>query len=197
MHDVESLVLAARAGDTGAWNDLVDRFAGLIWSIARAQGLGPSDASEVSQTTWLRLAEHIGDIKEPARIGAWLATTARRESIRLSRLGARNVLVDPWEFLEHVDAAAGAVDADLMRQERDLVVQQAMAQLPGRCRELLVSLVVADPPVSYATISETTGRPIGSIGPTRARCLEHLRRLIHSIEDERGLERAATEGSTS
>lgn len=193
VHDVEQLVTSAANGDSRAWDTLVDRFAGLIWSVARAQGLAAADASEVSQTTWLRLAEHIGTIKDPARIPAWLATTARREAIRVSRLGARHILVDPWE---HLDVSNGDedVDAEVMGQERDLAIQRAMALLPDRCRELLYALVAQDPPVPYATISERHGMPVGSIGPTRARCLEHLRELLEVVEAESKTRSPVAEG---
>ena len=168
-------------GDSAAWDDLVDRFSGLIWALARGQGLSPTDAAEVSQTTWLRLAEHIGEINDPLRVGAWLATTARREAIRIARLGARYVLVDPWEYVDET-ASDEELDAELVTKERDLVIHQALALLPARCRELLTALVLADPPLSYKQVSEDSEIAIGSIGPTRGRCLEHLRELIAEVE---------------
>ena len=101
MDEVRDLVERAASGDWEAWSELVDRFANLIWSVARSVGLNASDAADVSQTTWLRFCEHLGDLNDPSRAGAWLATTARREAIRVSRLGARQVVVDPWTWLEH------------------------------------------------------------------------------------------------
>jgi RNA polymerase sigma factor (sigma-70 family) len=182
-HDSELAhsVNGAIVGDSTAWDDLVDRFSTFIWAIARGQGLSPTDAAEVSQTTWLRLAEHIGEINDPLRVGAWLATTARRESIRIARLGARYVLVDPWEYVDET-ATEEELDEELVTQERDLVIQHALALLPSRCRELLNALVLADPPLTYKQISEESDMAIGSIGPTRARCLEHLKELIDEVE---------------
>jgi len=179
--ELERSVNGAMAGDSAAWDDLVDRFSGLIWAVARGQGLSPTDAAEVSQTTWLRLAEHISEISEPVRVGAWLATTARREANRIARLGARYVLVDPWEYFEEPNGD-DELGNELIVRERDLVVQHALALLPTKCRELLTALVLADPPLSYKELSEGADMAIGSIGPTRGRCLEHLRELIASVE---------------
>lgn len=179
--ELEHSVNGAMVGDSAAWDDLVDRFSGLIWAIARGQGLSPTDAAEVSQTTWLRLAEHISEITEPIRVGAWLATTARREANRIARLGARYVLVDPWEYFEESTGGEELGD-ELLVKERDLVIQHALALLPARCRELLTALVLADPPLSYKQLSEGADMAMGSIGPTRGRCLEHLRELIASVE---------------
>ena len=83
------LVFAAKAGDSQAWNALVDRFASTVWAVARAHRLSAADAADVSQTTWMRLVEHLDRIEQPERVGAWLATTARRESLRILRLGGR------------------------------------------------------------------------------------------------------------
>jgi RNA polymerase sigma factor (sigma-70 family) len=174
-------VNGAMVGDSAGWDDLVDRFSGLIWAVARGQGLSTTDAAEVSQTTWLRLAEHIGEITDPLRVGAWLATTARREAIRIARLGARYVLVDPWEYVDH-SVTEDDLDTGIVHQERDLVIRQALALLPTRCRELLTALVLSDPPLSYRQLSEDADMAIGSIGPTRGRCLEHLRELIATVE---------------
>ena len=179
--ELEHSVNGAMVGDSAAWDDLVERFSGLIWAVARGQGLSPTDAAEVSQTTWLRLAEHIGEINDPLRVGGWLATTARREAIRIAQLGARYVLVDPWEYVDQT-ATEDELDVDLVTKERDLVVQQALAMLPARCRELLTALVIADPPLSYKQVSEDSEMAIGSVGPTRGRCLEHLRELIADVE---------------
>lgn len=181
MTHVAELVRGAAQGDRVAWGDLVDRFAGLIWAIAKSQGLDDSDAKEVSQTTWLRLAEHIDRLTDPHKLAAWLTTTAKRESIRLGRLGARQVLVDPWSMLGRVEEDAVSLDSTLLREEEDILVQQAMALMPSRCRELLTRLVASDEPPSYSSLSAESGIPVGSIGPTRNRCLEQLRRLLSEV----------------
>jgi len=177
---VAELVETAAAGDAQAWCGLVDRFAGLIWSIARSYGLDASDAADVSQTTWLRLAEHLGTIRDPERVGSWLATTTRHEAARIARLGNRDVLVDPWGELDRIEGKEAEPSTRLIAQERDLEVQQAVAMLPARCQRLLTALL-EEPPLAYAELSERLEVPIGSIGPTRARCLEHLRKILGGL----------------
>ena len=172
MAEVAELVRAAAEGDRDAWDALVDRFNGLVWSVARSHRLSTVDASDVVQTTWLRLVEHLGRLQEPERVGAWLATTARRESLRTLRQSARQV---PTEELPEV-AEDAKLDAALLVKERDRALWQAFGELNERCRGLL-RLLVADPAPSYEEISAALDMPIGSIGPTRQRCLERLRRL--------------------
>jgi RNA polymerase sigma factor (sigma-70 family) len=178
--DVGELVRAAAAGDQGAWNSLVERFSGLVWSVARAHRLSSHDAGEVVQTTWLRLVEHLDRLQNPERVGAWLATTARHESLRTLRLSSRHVL-QPTELLPD-EGEDGRLDAALLSAERDRDLWAAFATLPERCQSLL-RLLVADPPPSYEDVGAALDMPIGSIGPTRARCLDRLRDRV----DARGL----------
>lgn len=170
--DVNVLLLAAAAGDAGAWRSLVERYNGLVWSVVRAHRLSGADAADVNQTTWLRLVEHLGDIRDGDRLGAWLATTARNESLRLLRLGKRQVLTDDFELFE--DGGASPADARLLTEERDAALWRAFATLDERCQSLL-RLLVADPPPSYDEISAGMGIAVGTIGPMRARCFERLR----------------------
>ncbi len=183
MDEVGDLVRQAASGDPEAWSALVDRFADLIWSISRSVGLSAADAADVSQTTWLRFCEHLGDLNDPSRAGAWLAKTARHEAIRVSRLGSRQVVVDPWNWLERADSSAPGVDHQLLVRERDLTVQYALAVLPERCRTLLHA-AAEDPPVPYQVLAENLGLAVGSVGPARGRCLEMLRRLIDEVGQE-------------
>ena len=177
------LVRRAGTGDRLAWEDLVDAFAGLIWAIARNHRLSDGDAADVSQTTWLRLLENIDRLVDPSRVGAWLATTARRECLRVLGLANRHVLVDDEARLDAPDAAAPDVDAGLLLAEREEAVRVAFEQLPERCQRLL-RLLMLDPPPSYEELSAALGVPIGSIGPTRGRCLKKLRDLV----EEAGIE---------
>jgi RNA polymerase sigma factor (sigma-70 family) len=183
VDEVRDLVQQAASGDPDAWSALVDRFADLIWSVARSVGLSPVDAADVSQTTWLRFCEHLGQLRDPSRAAAWLATTARHEAIRVSRLGSRQVVADPWEWLERADGASEGVDHQLLLKESDMTVQCALAVLPERCRTLLLA-AVEDPPVPYQELAARLGLAVGSVGPARGRCLDQLRRLI----DEMGRE---------
>jgi RNA polymerase sigma factor (sigma-70 family) len=174
--DVVDVVRRASEGDQSAWNVLVDRFAGTVWAIARAHRLDAATAADVSQTTWLRLVEHLDRIDQPDRIGAWLATTARRESLRMIRLSGRQIPTgDDFDLLQ-APAVDPPVDGQLLAEERHEVLSALVSQLPCRC-QLILRLLSADTPLSYKELSEALDMPIGSIGPTRARCLEHLRRL--------------------
>lgn len=169
---VAALVHAAAAGDEAAWNRLVDTYAGLVWAIARSHRLDDADAADTAQATWLRLLEHLGDLHDPDRVGAWLATTARRECLRVLRTGNRQLPYgdDPPES---VDPGPGIEDA-LLTGERDAALWTAFGRLRGSDRALL-RLLMADPQPSYEEISAALDMPIGSIGPTRARALERLR----------------------
>ncbi|MFI9530218.1 RNA polymerase sigma factor [Micromonospora rosaria] len=175
------LVAAAGAGDERAWAELVRRYTPLVRSVIHAHGLDRADAADVHQTVWLRLVEHLGRLRESAALPAWLVTTTRRECHRLVRLGRRTQPFDPYD--DSVDGHVGRLllvdaaspDEDLLRAERQQALREAFAQLPARCRELL-ALLAADPPASYREVGDRLGIPIGSVGPTQARCLARLRR---------------------
>jgi RNA polymerase sigma factor (sigma-70 family) len=172
------LVRGARDGDEQSWDALVDRFSGLIWSVARGFGMSTADAAELSQIIWLRLAEHLHRIENPERLGAWLVTTTRRECFRQRRLRDRDVLVEGDAF-EWFSPQAPAVDSRMLTNERDKALWRAFSQLPERSRTLL-AMLMTEPPVPYSDIAETLDIPIGSIGPTRARLLATLRRQLQA-----------------
>jgi RNA polymerase sigma factor (sigma-70 family) len=172
---VTELVSDAAGGDPAAWDALVDRFAGTVWAVARGHRLSASDAADVSQTTWLRLVEHLDRIEQPDRIGGWLATTARRESLRVLRMAGRQVPTDE-EFEPDLCPDQLPPDHALIIDERNRTLNDLVDRLPDRC-QLMLRLLGADSPLSYRELSEALDMPIGSLGPTRARCLEHLRRL--------------------
>jgi RNA polymerase sigma factor (sigma-70 family) len=158
---------------------LVDQYARLIWSITVEFKLIESDAADVAQTTWLRLLEHIDRIEYPDRVGSWLAATARNECLR--NLAAHKKVVLGHEDAD-LDCAGGhepEIDARLLADERAQVVRNALSRLPRRSQRLL-EMLMADPPVSYAEISDQLGLPVGSIGPTRGRCLARLRVLLQA-----------------
>jgi RNA polymerase sigma factor (sigma-70 family) len=177
--DIAGLVRGAAAGDRCAWERLVDQFARLIWAITAEFKLSESDAADVAQTTWLRLFEHIDRIQYPDRVGSWLAATARNECLRSLAVRKRVVLAHDDEVLADVRAAGPEVDERILADERDQVVRDAMSRLPTRWQRLL-ELLMADPPASYAEISDQLGVPVGSIGPTRGRCLAQLRVLLQA-----------------
>jgi RNA polymerase sigma factor (sigma-70 family) len=171
---VPALVAAAARGESSAWNSLVDRFAPLVWSICIRHRLSRPDAADVSQNVWLHLAEKLDTIREPAALAGWLATTTRRECLALMRRRDREVLsAMETDLADDGDATDPA--RNLLRAEREQALLAAFAELPDNARRLLL-LLMEDPPRPYREISETLGIPVGSIGPTRARYLERLRR---------------------
>jgi RNA polymerase sigma factor (sigma-70 family) len=172
----EALVAAAAAGEAQAWSQLIDRYAVLIRSVCRAHRLADADADDVAQLTWLRAVEHIGRLRDPDRFGAWVGTTARHECLRILR-GGRRVVPTADEiqgplFAEHSDP-----DEIALAAERRVAVRQALDALPPRQRTLL-RLLHSDPAPSYEAIGSALGMPVGSIGPTRGRALERLRREL-------------------
>jgi RNA polymerase sigma factor (sigma-70 family) len=173
--DAQELVRRIRAGDHKAWVILTDRYTGLLWSVAKAMGLDNTDAADAAQVTWLRLVENIDNLRDPARVGGWLATTARRECLSALRRRARFRLDDT--DLAAIPDPADELDARLLRDERDAALWTAFAALRPPCRRLL-RVLMADPPPSYADVAAALDLPVGSIGPTRQRCLRHLRRNL-------------------
>ena len=172
---LDELVPAAAAGDQAAWNELVERFQGLVWATARSFRLSRADAADVAQTTWLRLVENLDRIREPERLGAWLATTARREALRHLRLHGRELASDEADLFEApVD---DPLEVALLTEERDTALWRAFAQLSERCQTLLRLLVSEDEP-SYDAIGAALDMPVGAIGPTRMRCLDKLRASV-------------------
>jgi RNA polymerase sigma factor (sigma-70 family) len=168
-------VNAAVAGDQRAWNALIDQFGGLIWAVARAHRLYDADAADVVQATWLRAFEHLERLRDPARIGPWLATTARRECLRVLRVGGRTVpLMDDECEAESADAPLGEV---VLLAERDHALRRAFLLLQASDQALL-RMLMADPRPTYEEIAAALDIPIGSIGPTRQRALERLRREL-------------------
>ncbi len=177
--DVERLVRMAAAGSELAWRRLMREFAGTVWAVARAHRLSDADAADVVQSTWLRLLEHLDRLKEPGRIGAWLATTARRECLRTLRNRRHELL---WgEDAPEQPSAEPAVGAELLLAERDAALWRSFGRLRASDQRLL-RLLMAEPRPAYEEISAALGIPVGSIGPTRARALERLRHELNAEE---------------
>lgn len=176
------LLQRARAGEPDAWDALVERLGSRVWAVARAFRLGQADAEDVFQVTWMRLVTHLDGIREPDRVGAWLASTARHESLRVLRKSGRQVPSGDDRDFDGPDPLALPPEAALVAAERQAVVWNAVAKLPPHCQRLL-RMLMADPPPSYDEISEALDMPVGSIGPTRGRCLEHLRRHLRDTPE--------------
>jgi RNA polymerase sigma factor (sigma-70 family) len=176
---VTALVTRVGEGDQEAWNEIVERYAPLVWSICVRYKLDRQDIDDVGQSVWLLLVEHIGSLREAAALPGWLATTTRHECLRVLRAGQRqgHAGLPPEEQMPG-DPDAATVEQELIKAERNAALRAALAELPDRCRELL-SMLISDPPPAYTQISAELGIAVGSIGPIRARCLERLRRSPH------------------
>ncbi|HET9141893.1 sigma-70 family RNA polymerase sigma factor [Actinophytocola sp.] len=170
------LVLLARARDQAAWHELVRRYAPVVWRVAAAHRLGAADRNDVSQNTWVALAEHLARLRRPDRLAGWLATTARREALRVRPpdrpVELPDLIEDPCPDHRPEQRA--------MRSARDRLLWRAFAALPDRCQRLLWLLAHA-PDLSYAQVARSIGTKPGSIGPTRGRCLHELRRELARV----------------
>jgi RNA polymerase sigma factor (sigma-70 family) len=172
---VRTLLAAAAAGDERGWDALLGRFGSMIWAVARAHRLGDADAADVTQATWTTLLTHLDQIKDPDRLGAWLATTARRECLRWL-LQARSV-VPYGDELPEAEAQQPHPAEELFVDQRNAALWRSVGRLRDSDQALL-RLLMADPVPSYEEISAALEIPVGSIGPTRARALERLRREL-------------------
>ena len=173
--DPHDLLQRVVDGDERAWDEVVAQFAGLVWSVARSYRLSAASTDDVVQTVWLRLAEHCARIRQPDRLASWLATTTRNEALRVIRGHTRQ---RPTATIDDLAEPTAPSIEDRVDDDATLRgVLGAFAQL-GDDDQQLLRLLCTVPPLDYQTIAEMLGRPIGSIGPTRARCLERLRRLL-------------------
>ena len=172
---VVALVTRAAGSDQGAWDEIVERYAPLVWSICTGFRLSNHDVEDVAQNVWLLLVGQLGTLREPAALPGWLATTTRRECLRVVTAGRKSERLGT-ELDEAAQFVADTVvDEEILAAERNTALRAAFAELPPRCQQLL-SMLLRDPPCSYGTISATLDIPIGSIGPQRARCLERMRK---------------------
>ena len=183
--ELADLIERANAGEQAAWNGIVEEYSGLLLSVVRGFRLGEAQSADVVQTTWLRLVEHLGQVRDPARLCGWLRTTAFRACLEVLRESRRELPVDPYEQSSTGDRF-GDRDRDrpderLLRDEREGMVRRALADLPERHQQLL-GLLLRSPALSYEEIGARLDMPIGSIGPTRARVLRRLRTALESAD---------------
>ncbi len=176
MTEVEELVIGARGGDEAAWTKLVQEFEDLVWRVARSYQLSDADAMDACQSTWLKVATKLDTLNDPKRFAGWISTIADRESVNVIRRRNRE---QPREDPEQLTRERSVDDTDegLLVGELRGRVRRAFLALSIECRNLL-SLLTMDPPPSYATVSVQLDMPVGSIGPTRQRCLTKLRALL-------------------
>lgn len=175
-------------GDSSLMSDLVDDVTPLLWHVARGQGLSQESAEDVVQQTWLRLVESAGRIQDPQSVVKWLMTTTRREAWRVARAGRLvDTRADPTEHGAALEEPVEpAVSDTVIAAEEQEVLWRHVAALSERCRYLLRVIAFAERP-DYAAIADALGMPVGSIGPTRGRCLAALRAaLVHDPAYETG-----------
>jgi RNA polymerase sigma factor (sigma-70 family) len=170
--EIGDLVIRARGGERAAWDALVKRFAGLVLWTAQSKGVRPADCDDVAQVTWLKLAQNLDRLETPDAVGGWLHTTCERESLRHLARSARQVPTDDEVFNRIPDETD--VEETVIRSIGDPHLRTAFKKMSERC-QLLLRLLLFDAP--YEEISARAGMPVGSIGPTRQRCLEKLRQL--------------------
>jgi RNA polymerase sigma factor (sigma-70 family) len=173
---VTDLVTRARKGDQRAWDALVERYAPLVWFICRRHQLSRADAEDVGQNVWLQLVSHLDAVRDPAALPGWLATTTHRECGRvLSAVRGPRASGQLLDVENIADEQIRAAEQELLAAERHAALCEALACLRPSCQQLM-AMLLEDPPVPYAEISVRLGIPVSSIGPTRARCLDKLRR---------------------
>ena len=171
---ITDLVTRATNGDEQGWEALVERYAPLIWSICRRYRLVGADAADVGQSVWLRLVDQLGSLRDPAALPGWLATTTERECWRVLRVQSPPTAAAMIGSDSIPDQQTGVAEQELLWAERHAALREALTHLAPRCQQL-IALLTEDPPIPYAQISATLGIPVGSIGPTRSRCLAKLR----------------------
>ena len=173
---ITALMSAARQGSDDAVGEMVTEFSPLLWHVARAAGLSSGDAEDVLQTVWTRLLEHLDDIRTPAALGGWLVVTAKREAWRVRAAERRQIPAETDSFAELPDQGPGSEETVILDDQRR-TLWAAIRQLSPRCQELL-RIIAFVPQADYAAVAAKLGMRIGSIGPTRGRCLAKLRAVL-------------------
>lgn len=179
LEDAE-LFARVQAADPAAWAEFVDRFGPAVQALARRAGLPAADADDVVQSTWTVLLRHAAALREPRSLPAWVLTTARREAWRVQRRRRQRIEAETQSGQSEVAAEDTDLDAESDRLERVQVVRDGLARMDGRCGALLAALFLEDPRPAYEDLSQRLGLPVGSIGPTRQRCLAKLARLLEA-----------------
>ncbi len=186
----DALIQRCRAGEAAAWSTLVRRYQRLIYTVPRRAGLDDGAAADVFQTCFQRLFEHLDRLDDATRVRAWLVTTAKRETLRLLERARRMPLAEAAgadhdgaaeDPLAQVADPAPLQDAQLAALQEHDRLRQAVDRLDPRARQFIELLFLQDEPLPYSEIAARLGIPEGSIGPTRARCLAKLRKLMEDL----------------
>jgi RNA polymerase sigma factor (sigma-70 family) len=173
MHDhLTILVTRAKHGDRPAWDELVERYAPLIWSICHRYRLSRAEAQDVGQSVWTELAGWLASLEDPAALPGWLATATQRECGRILHATQNREVPGHSPGIPDLTMTA---ESELLRAERQAALREAFTRLPAGSRQL-IAMLLEDPPVPYSEISATLGIPVENIEPNRDRCLAKLRR---------------------
>lgn len=187
-HEDEALLLACRRGDATAWETLVMRYQRLIYTIPHRFGLDDDLCAEVFQRTFTLLWQYLDRIEQPRRVRSWLVTTARREAAQIARRQSKLRPLTRDGFAEAENHPSEIVDpaplpeALFLQLEEQQIVRMMVAALDERCSRLLTLLFYQPQPIPYSEVAAALDLPEGSIGPTRIRCLQKLRRLLEEAE---------------
>jgi RNA polymerase sigma factor (sigma-70 family) len=173
---LSDLVAAAREGSEDALGQIVTELSPLLWQVARSAGLDSGDAEDVLQTIWMRLVAHLNDIHDSTALSGWLVTATRREAWRV-RAAVRKQLPADQGLLDELPDRGPGSEEQVIADDQRRALWQAIGQLSRRCQELLRIIAFAPRP-DYAAVAGALGMPVGSIGPTRGRCLAKLRALL-------------------
>lgn len=174
--DDASLVAACLGGDSRAWASLVDRYGRLVWAVAQRSSLSPDDQAEVFQNTWVVAVEELPRLREPAAFSGWIAQIARHQSLRIRR--GYGIARKSMAHVAREDVDESRPEEPVAVLEERMKVGDAVGRIGRKCADLLQALYYEDPPPAYTEIAKRLGMRIGSIGPTRARCLEKLEKEL-------------------
>jgi RNA polymerase sigma factor (sigma-70 family) len=172
------LIQACQDGNQAAWDELIQRYGRLIYSIPRRYGLSEADADDVFASVWATVFRKLGELRDQTRLSAWLITTTHRESWRVGRRGGAAKYA---HLEEHFTDLAAPSAEKTETWERQHLVRLGLEKLGGRCQELLAALFVETVEPSYEAIAQRLGMPVGSIGPTRARCFKKLQAILEEL----------------
>ena len=184
----KELIDTCLKGEKNAWDALINRYAALIYSTCLRTGLSAADAEDVVQDVCVILLDHLADVRDTAKLSSWLISTTKREVWRFQRRKGLKLASELGESEWTLESAVGvhaetadSPETEVLALEEQQLVRQAMKKLPDRCRRLLTLLYCIDSPASYTEIADELSLPVGSIGPTRARCLQTLRKLLAEL----------------
>jgi RNA polymerase sigma factor (sigma-70 family) len=168
-----TLIQACLDGDETAWNELVERYGRLVYSIPRRYGFSDTDADDIFQNVFTIVLRRLDSLRDQTRLSAWLITTTQRECWRLSKR-----MKNSDELDETIVDARAAPPEQVQRWERQHLVREALSQLDPRCQELLTALFLDNTNPSYEEVAGRLDMAVGSIGPTRARCFKRLEAIL-------------------